>query len=191
MKKKKYVDNKKFLESMVGYKTLVLEWEANEQEGPKPMVPDYAGECIYKIAVHLAKKPNFSKYTYLDDMIGDGIENCILYIDKFDPAKSSNPFSYFTQIIFYAFLRRIAAEKKQTYIKYKSLEIFEHQLKTSNQHKNLGGIQSSTKNEVIRDMIDTYELKNNITGKKKRKKTSKKAISVIVDAMVIDEAKNE
>lgn len=184
MKKKKYVDNKKFLEVMVEFKSALKEWEDSESVGVKPRIPDYAGECIYKIATHLAKKPNFKMYTYIDDMIGDGIENCILYIDKFDPEKSSNPFSYFTQIIFYAFLRRIAAEKKQSYIKYKSLEMFEHDLKTNNQHKNLGALQSSTKNEIIRDMIDTYELKNNITGKKTRKKTSKKENRVIVDAMV-------
>lgn len=75
-----------------------------------------------KIAQHLSYKPNFINYTYKDEMISDGIENCLLYIDNFNPEKSSNPFAYFTQIIYYAFIRRIQKEKKQTYVKYKSLE---------------------------------------------------------------------
>ena len=59
---------------------------------------------------------------YKDDMICDGIENCIQYIDNFDPEKSKNPFAYFTQIVYYAFLRRIAKEKRQMDIKEKILE---------------------------------------------------------------------
>jgi hypothetical protein len=68
----------------------------------------------------LATKPNFSGYSYKEDMIMDGIENCLLYINNFDHMKSSNPFAYFTQVIWYAFLRRIQKEKKQMYIRFKS-----------------------------------------------------------------------
>ena len=95
---------------------------ALEKETERPRVPNYIGECIMKIAQHLSYKPNFINYTYKDEMISDGIENCLLYIDNFNPEKSSNPFAYFTQIIYYAFIRRIQKEKKQTYVKYKSLE---------------------------------------------------------------------
>ena len=115
-----YVNNADFLAAIVEMKAKVK--EAEEKGLPKPQVSNYIGECILKIATHLSYKPNFINYSYRDDMILDGIENCIQYIDNFDPAKSNNPFSYFTQIIYYAFLRRIAKEKKQTYIKGKLLQ---------------------------------------------------------------------
>ena len=76
-----------------------------------PQITNYLGECILKIANHLSYRPNFIKYTYREEMISDGIENCLQYIDRFDPAKSSNPFAYFTQIIYYAFVRRITKER--------------------------------------------------------------------------------
>ena len=110
-----YVNNADFLAAIKEYKKQVLDADAAGLE--KPQVSNYIGECILKIANHLSYKPNFINYSYKDDMILDGIENCIQYIDNFDPDKSSNPFAYFTQIIFYAFLRRIAKEKKQSYIK--------------------------------------------------------------------------
>jgi len=112
---KHYVNNADFLESIKEYRSKVQ--EAKEKDLPKPQVNNYIGECILKIANHLSYKPNFINYSYRDEMISDGIENCLQYIDNFDPAKSSNPFSYFTQIIYYAFLRRIQREKKQSYIK--------------------------------------------------------------------------
>ena len=80
------------------------------------------GECFYKIATHLSYRPNFINYTYREEMVGDGIENCIRYAKNFNPEKSKNPFAYFTQIIYYAFLRRIAKEKKQTTIKEKIVQ---------------------------------------------------------------------
>jgi hypothetical protein len=119
-KRNHYVDNKQLLAAMIVYKDEVK--NALEKETERPRVPNYNGECIMKIAQHLSYKPNFINYTYKDEMISDGIENCLLYIDNFNPEKSSNPFAYFTQIIYYAFIRRIQKEKKQTYVKYKSLE---------------------------------------------------------------------
>ncbi len=110
-----YVDNAEFLEAMKKRREEVL--AAKEKDLPKPQVSNYIGECIYKIAYHLSYKPNFINYSYRDEMVSDGIENCLRYIDNFDPAKSNNPFAYFTQIIYYAFLRRIGKEKKQSYIK--------------------------------------------------------------------------
>ncbi len=115
-----YVNNADFLKAISEYKQQVK--EAEEQGLPKPIVSNYIGECILKIANHLSYKPNFINYSYRDDMILDGIENCIQYIDNFDPSKSNNPFAYFTQIIYYAFLRRIAKEKKQAYIKGKLIQ---------------------------------------------------------------------
>ena len=106
-----YVDNSLFLEKITEHRNKVV--AAKEAGTEKPRVPNYLGECFLKIANHLAYKSNFINYTYRDEMISDGIENCITYIDNFDPAKSSNPFAYFTQITYYAFLRRIQKEKKQ------------------------------------------------------------------------------
>ena len=88
----------------------------------KPRIPRYIGECFLKIATHLSFKPNFVNYMFKEDMISDGIENCVQYIHNFNPEKSQNPFAYFTQIIHYAFLRRIQKEKKQLEIKNKILE---------------------------------------------------------------------
>ena len=115
-----YIDNKEFYSAMVEWKKVVNEAEDSGEERP-PVTP-YIGECFLKIATHLSYRPNFINYPYRDEMIGDGIENCLMYCSNFDPEKSKNPFSYFTQIIYYAFLRRIQKEKKQTYIKYKMTE---------------------------------------------------------------------
>ena len=115
-----YVDNKKFLAAIIERKELMAESEAAGDDPPR--ITNYLGECILKIANHLSYRPNFINYTYREEMISDGIENCLQYIDRFDPAKSSNPFAYFTQIIYYAFVRRITKEKKQQMIKEKLLK---------------------------------------------------------------------
>ena len=115
-----YVNNKEFLYAIVQYKADVK--AAEEAGDPKPRITNYLGECFVKIATHLSYKPNFVNYMFREDMIGDGIENCVQYIHNFDPNKSNNPFAYFTQIIYYAFLRRIQKEKKQLEIKTKIIE---------------------------------------------------------------------
>ena len=115
-----YVNNKEFLAALIKYR------EDKEiallQDKPKPPIPRYIGECFLKIANHLSFKPNFVNYMFKEDMISDGIENCVQYIHNFNPEKSQNPFAYFTQIIHYAFLRRIQREKRQLEIKNKILE---------------------------------------------------------------------
>lgn len=115
-----YVDNKQLFAVIVEHKANIA--LAIEENRPPPVIPDYVGKCILQIAQRLSTKPNFVNYSYRDEMISDGIENCISYFDNFDPSKSDNPFAYFTQIIYYAFLRRIQKEKKQIYIKHKTAE---------------------------------------------------------------------
>ena len=115
-----YVNNAQMLESIKDYREKLLAARANSTEIPR--IPEYLGECIMKIATGLSRKSNFINYSYKDDMILDGIENCVHCIHSFDPEKSSNPFSYFTQVIYFAFLRRIAKEKKQSYIKGKLIQ---------------------------------------------------------------------
>ena len=119
-KKQHYVDNQEFLAAIIKYKEQVR--IAEVRGTPTPRVNNYIGGCFLKIANHLSFRPNFINYMYKDDMVCDGIENCIQYIDNFDPSKSKNPFAYFTQIVYYAFLRRIAKEKRQMDIKDKILE---------------------------------------------------------------------
>jgi len=129
-----YVNNKDFLDAIVEYKINLR--QAAEKEIPdvteqqlktwrspnKPRISNYLGECFLKIATHFSYKPNFVNYMFREDMICDGIENCVQYIHNFNPEKSSNPFAYFTQIIHYAFLRRIQKEKKQMEIRAKIIE---------------------------------------------------------------------
>ena len=112
-----YVDNKKFLQAMVEHRLKCQ--KAEDKKRKKPEVTNYIGECFLKIANHLSYRPNFINYTYRDDMISDGIENCLQYMSNFNSEKSTNPFAYFTQIIYYAFIRRIQKEKKQQDVKAK------------------------------------------------------------------------
>lgn len=115
-----YVNNKEFLAALIEYKEKIEEAKAAGQEPPQ--VTRYIGECFIKIATHLSYKSNFINYTFRDDMVSDGIENCLTAAAKFDPDKSSNPFAYYTQIIYFAFIRRIQKEKKQQATKYKLIE---------------------------------------------------------------------
>ena len=115
-----YVNNKEFLAALIKYREDVAIAEIKGDK--KPPIPRYIGECFLKIANHLSFKPNFVNYMFKEDMISDGIENCVQYIHNFNPEKSQNPFAYFTQIIHYAFLRRIQREKRQLEIKNKIIE---------------------------------------------------------------------
>ena len=115
-----YVNNKEFLAALIRYKE---DREIAEIKGlPRPIIPRYIGDCFLKIANHLSFKPNFVNYMFKEDMISDGIENCVQYIHNFNPENSQNHFAYFTQIIHYAFLRRIQREKRQLEIKNKIIE---------------------------------------------------------------------
>ena len=115
-----YVDNKRLYTEMIKY---VNAYNAAKERGEvPPKASNYIGECIWLIANRLSTNRNFIGYSYREEMIGDAIENCLRYLHNFNPDKSNNPFAYFTQIMYYAFLRRIEKEKKQSYIKYKSME---------------------------------------------------------------------
>jgi len=102
-----YVDKEKFHTAMVEYAKT------------KTKISNYIGKCIWDIAEHLGQMPRFNGYSYLDEMKEDGIENAIRYINNYDPVKYNNPVQYFSVIIYYAMIRRIAKEKKEQYIKYK------------------------------------------------------------------------
>ena len=152
-----YVDNKKFLEAMIEHRDKCE--KAKEKDKEKPEVTNYIGECFLKIANHLSYRPNFINYTFRDDMISDGIENCLQYMNNFNPDKSKNPFAYFTQIIYYAFIRRIQKEKKQSLIKNKlisnvGVEQMMDQMvgdETQYQSQMLDYLQKNLKEEDLKD----------------------------------------
>tara|TARA_R100000951_G_scaffold70615_3_gene59520 strand:- start:259 stop:801 length:543 start_codon:yes stop_codon:yes gene_type:complete len=154
--KTNYINNPDFLQAMIEYKDKVA--VAQEGDNPKPQVPTYIGECFMKIATRLSHKPNFINYSFRDEMICDGIENCMQYIDNFNPEKSNNPFAYFTQIIYFAFLRRIDKEKKQLYIKFKMSERVNFEQATSDRQDHDSGTNF---NDAIKNDADSQEYIDN------------------------------
>lgn len=163
-----YVDNKKFYDALVEYKQSVDNAIANNLE--KPRVSNYIGECFLKIATHLSYKANFINYSFKDDMISDGIENCLTAVEKFDPTRSTNPFAYYTQIIFFAFIRRIQKEKKQQATKYKLLENVDIDQIISHSEDNEEVVNHLT--ELIRRQSDTVEVERKTVKKSKKNASS-------------------
>jgi hypothetical protein len=175
-----YVDNKKFLAALIEYKAGID--AAKEKNEELPQVPRYIGECFIKIATHLSYKSNFINYTFKDDMISDGIENCLTAAAKFDPAKSSNPFAYYTQIIYFAFIRRIQKEKKHQATKYKIIENLDLD----------SIIQNSDDSESSRQLVDYLkkqldnidpERRETPSETKSRKKKSAEKDNSFIDTM--------
>lgn len=166
---KHYINNEEFLKSLTEYRKSVR--KAKREKIEKPAIPNYIGECFMKIANHLATKPNFANYSFRDEMVGDAIENCLMYFENFDPKKSKNPFAYFTQIVFYAFLRRIAKENKNQYVKYK---IFENQILHSGELT--ATEENSLKPSEIYANISEFTTNFEQKQKKKRKPVVKKGL---------------
>jgi hypothetical protein len=160
-----YVDNKKFYEALVEYRKKVLEAKENNLE--KPRVTEYVGECFLKIATHLSYKANFINYTFKDDMISDGIENCLTAVEKFDPERGMNPFAYFTQITFFAFVRRIQKEKKQQATKYKLLENIDIDSILAHSEGNEEFANSLL--EMVRKQVDFIDIDKRTMPSKKKK----------------------
>jgi hypothetical protein len=171
---KNYINNPDFLQALIDYNNLCK--EAVENGKPEPRIPNYIGECFLKISEHLARKPNFISYSFKEEMISDGIENCVMYFRNFNPEKSKNPFAYFTQIVYYAFLRRIAREKKQLYLKYKATEQFGVLDEGELYEDESGNLRQFDLFENISDYIMTFENKR--AEKVKKKKEKEKAIGL-------------
>ena len=170
-----YVDNKEFLQHMVEFKEATATARENGESDPR--IPDVIGEIFVKIASHLSFKSNFINYAFREDMIADGVENCIQYIHNFDPEKSKNPFAYFTQIIYYAFLRRIQKEKKQLYVRYKSLETSQIDSMSEEDHAAVSSLGIAKLYDNMSEFIESYEEsmeKKKQIKSKQRKSTKKK-----------------
>ena len=160
-----YVDNKKFLQALIEYRQSVDEASAKGEE--PPIVSKYIGECFIKIATHLSYKSNFINYTFKDDMISDGIENCLTAVAKFDPAKSSNPFAYYTQVIYFAFIRRIQKEKKQQATKYKLIENMDIDALISQEQDGEFGSQFL---DYLKRQMDTIDIEKRVMSIPKKAK---------------------
>jgi len=174
-KKNHYVNNNDLLKTIEDYRKACR--KAKREGTPKPKIPDYIGKCLMLIAENLSHKPNFISYSFRDEMIADAIENCVMYFDNFDPKKSKNPFAYFTQIIYFAFIRRIHKEKKQLYVKYKSTE----QIGILDEYEQFeteeGGVQRQYEQyDNISEFIDNFEK-----AKLKKKKKVKKSLELLMD----------
>lgn len=166
-----YVDNKKFYTVLLQYRRECEQAVLDEKD--KPPIPKYVGECLYMIATRLSMKPNFINYTYRDEMISDGLENCINYLHNFNPDKYDNPFAYFTQIIYYAFLRRIDKEKKHLYIKQKTLEnfYFEGMLAEQAVGEDDRTVSVNLDNDYMMNLVESFDKKQ--AGKQAKAKEKK------------------
>ena len=178
-KKNHYVDNQKFLAEIMIYKQKCK--DALEQGKEKPRVSEYIGKCIYLIAENLSHKPRFMNYSFRDELVSDAIENCFLYFDNFDPNKSQNPFAYFTQIIYYAFHRRISKEEKNRYIIYKKFQ--ESVLDTSDASLMIDSddqhLISSTMYDNLNEFIKKFEKRE--AEKKEKRKQVKEGLEKFVE----------
>jgi hypothetical protein len=178
---KHYVNNADFLSALIDYRDKCAIAKKDGKEDPQ--IPNYIGECFYKIADHLSRKPNFISYSFRDEMISDGIENCLMYFRNFDPDKSKNPFAYFTQIIYYAFLRRIMKEKKQLYVKYKATE----QIGILDEFEMLEDSEGHSRQFELYDNISEF-IFNFEENKRKKKEGKTKGLEKFLDEELPDSA---
>jgi hypothetical protein len=179
-----YVNNKQFSLAVVDYVKLVR--EAEEKDEKLPIVPDYIAECFLKIAEGLSHKSNFIRYTYREEMVMDAVENCLKAVTNYNietATRTGNPnaFAYFTQICYYAFLRRLAKEKRQQDIKFRFIE--KAGIDDFIQYDESGMVDQSVSRafvDQLKDRIDKVrdhdtQIKEFATKEKKKQKTKKRS----------------
>jgi hypothetical protein len=179
-----YVNNKQFSLAVVDYVKLVR--EAEEKDEKLPIVPDYIAECFLKIAEGLSHKSNFIRYTYREEMVMDAVENCLKAVTNYNietATRTGNPnaFAYFTQICYYAFLRRLAKEKRQQDIKFRFIE--KAGIDDFIQYDEGGMVDQSVSRafvDQLKDRIDKVrdhdtQIKEFATKEKKKQKTKKRS----------------
>ena len=170
-----YVDNKEFLRAIIEYKEKL-------KTDPTARVPEYIGKCILEISTRFASRPNFYGYSYKEELVSDGIENCLQYLTNFDPAKSSNPFAYYTQICYFAFIRRIQREKKQSYIKHRLIQ--DMPMEVYSQHE----LDDSELSQSFMSFVQTNSsFDHEAFEKRLEKKTKKTKPTVLEELMETDE----
>lgn len=168
-----YVDKETFLTDIRAYKE-------RKKNNPDEQIPNYSAEAIKQIATRLANRPNFVGYSYRDDMVSDGMYVCLKYFDKYDPLhQKNNPFGYFSQICWFAFLQRIAKEKKQTAIKSKILAMMPF---------DLFDVQDQDVDEDFKNSFTEFLQEHNhvdIEPKKKAKKKKSTFEECLTDDLII------
>jgi hypothetical protein len=162
-----YINNADFLAALLDHREKVQTARANATD--MPQVSNYLGDCFIKIARHLSYKSNFINYSYKDEMISDAIENCLAVVNNFDPAKSKNPFAYFTQITFFAFVRRIQREKKQMATKFRYIDQLDVNQLVTQEHDN-GEFQNQFL-EYLKTQMDSYEYEKVVSTITKKTET--------------------
>lgn len=176
-----YINNKKMLEEFVKHRARVQ--KAKDEGKELPQLPDYLGLCFMQIAERLGTKGNFAGYSWLDEMKADGIENCIIGAHNFDPEKGDNPFAYFTKIIWFAFLRRIEKEKKQSYVKYKVMQ----NMNITGEHvegdaSGFQGINLSVENVAMNNVVSAFEDKKKKKDEKIKATKKKKGVEAFFES---------
>ena len=173
-----YIDNEQFLAALLEHRANVLAAKENGEDPPR--ISNYLGDCFIKIARHLSYKSNFINYSYKDEMISDAIENCLAVVNNFDPAKSKNPFAYFTQITFFAFVRRIQKEKKQLQTKYRYIDQLDiNEIITQEQDN--GEFQNQFL-EYLKSQVDGYEFEKVVSPATKAALKKKKKEEPTIDS---------
>ena len=181
-----YVNNKEFSLAVVDYCESAE--KARKQKSKNiPIVPDYIAECFLKIAEGLSHKSNFIRYTYREEMVMDAVENCLKAIKNYDIKTATrtgtpNAFAYFTQISWYAFLRRIEKEKKQQDIKLKYIAIDEL---VDNQDGDTPSDEAMAFVDNLRSRIDGVRANDlywkDIVTEEKKKTRKRRAVNVDSD----------
>lgn len=166
MTERLYVRNKDLLGALVEYRKTLKTWNG---EGEKPRVPEFIGQCIYLICARLGRRSNFARYTWNEDMVGDAIESCVLAVPNFDPAKSSNPFGYFSRVAWRAMVHRIETEHKQTFVKicnYENLHVVDRVSE--------GGEPARVGNQFTDEFVRNFEEKMQRRRAKRRPKSARR-----------------
>tara|TARA_Y100001937_G_C7129894_1_gene336778 strand:+ start:708 stop:1301 length:594 start_codon:yes stop_codon:yes gene_type:complete len=175
-----YVNNAEFSQAVVDYVTVLQ--EAKKEEQQLPVVPDYIATCFLRIAEGLSHKSNFIRYTYREEMVMDAVENCLKAIENYDISAATrtgkpNAFAYFTQITWYAFLRRIAKEKKQQDIKLKYLtksgieNFIDNELGDEMSQQVVGAFVDTLRDRIEKVRHADAEVKEFVKEEKKKKRT--------------------
>ena len=175
-----YVNNAEFSQAVVDYVTVLQ--EAKKEERQLPVVPDYIASCFLRIAEGLSHKSNFIRYTYREEMVMDAVENCLKAIENYDISAATrtgkpNAFAYFTQITWYAFLRRIAKEKKQQDIKLKYLtksgieNFIDNELGDEMSQQVVGAFVDTLRDRIEKVRHVDAEVKEFVKEEKKKKRT--------------------
>lgn len=164
-KGKYYVDNKKFYQALIDYQEAL-------KTNPQLQIPVYIYECIKLICAKLSIRRNFNAYSFREDMISEGTVNCLEAITKFDPNKTNNPFGYFTQIAWNAFIRQIENEDKQHYTIHANLE---NMLLISDEiYTEMKGDDSSKEDGIRRHYEVIKKFEDKVERKKQKQKDNKK-----------------